>query len=513
MGGHMRRARITGVGLALALMAPASAGAGTLSHAGYTAGSPEATGSVYMGIGTWGYEPYFRSIGVFQNSTQPVQLADYTAASSYETIGPGSCGSSEPGKIDCGLAPRGGEPFHITGSEGSDNFVEIGCNAGRQADYTPCERVFKIALGSGDDYMRLWNFSDSLGDERDDSGMHPWVAAARAPMHGVEIDGGPGRDEIILMGGPSTGRIDAGAGDDRIFTRGGYSVSEEPVDGGYAIVCGPGRDVVQPGPGDTIAKDCEQIAHSDAELYPEDGEPQPPEPSRGSDIASTCGVARFDFRTPAGERMGVRKGKRGCVYLVSNRLARQLLSMAYNSDGNVSQAFVEVLAIAARAAKEVDPNSEALEGFITDQIPLPDGQDIIQRALPGWIRDGIDTAGRANPLTLIGQATGSLAIPLRTLHRIDQIEAKDACLQFAVTVRKGKAKVDSRVIYNPRHFDDPTGAYARVHKRQDGLLTDSYPKRYLSLSCKDTGMVATKPRRATGKVFEKGYRTTVGEAT
>ena len=508
-GGGAVRAAV--VAMACLLVAAGPASGGTLSYDGYVADSPAVDGSIYMGIGGSGYYEDLRVVSVFQNSTYPVTLSGYTHNGAYIATGPGSCGSGYPGDIECGLAPRGGEPFYVVGSEGSDNFVEIGCGARPAPDGTPCPRVFRVDLRGGNDYMRMWNFSDLLGDEPDPgSGMRPWVAGDRAPMHGVEIAGGDGNDELILMGGPSTGRIDAGAGDDRIFTRGGYSESREPVAGGYEIVCGPGRDVVQPGPGDRIAKDCERIAHTDAELY-DDLDPAP-EPPKGSDIASTCGTARFDFRTPAGERMGVRMGKRGCVYLVSNRLARELLRVAYNSDGNVSQAFMNVLALAARAAKEVDPNSQALEEFVSSQVPLPDEMDIIERALPSWIRKGIATAGRANPLQVIGEATGSLAIPLSTLHRISQIEAKDACLQFVVAVRKKRAYVDSRVIYNPLHFADRSGSYARVHRRRNGLLSDSYPKLNLSLACKSSGMVATKPRRDTGKVFERGYKTVRGAA-
>lgn len=501
-------ARVAIVALILCVLA-STASAGTLTPGGYAASPPESSGSIYMGIGPPTDEQSYREIGVFENRMQPVQFAGYSAAPSYEEIGPGSCAPLSAGTLHCGLIPSGGEPFSIAGSDGDDNFVEIGCNSLRLPDDTPCPRVFKIALGPGNDHMRMWNFSDSLGDEPDPvTGLRPFVAAGRAPMHGVEIDGGSGNDELILMGGPSSGRIDAGAGDDRIFTRGGYTESAEPVNGGYTIVCGPGFDTVQPGPGDTLAADCERL-YSDEEPYEEEG--AQPEPSSGSDLASTCGTARFDFHNVAGERGAVRKDRRGCVYLVSNRLARELLRIAYDSDGNVSQAFVDVLAIAAKAAKVADPNMEALNAFVGDAIPLPDGQDIIKRALPGWIQDGLATAERANPLTLLGESVGSLAIPLRTLHRIHQIETKGACLQFVVGVRRGEANVDSRVIYNPRYFSDRSGSYARVHKRKARTFADRYPAKYLNLSCKGNGMVATKPRRDTAAVF-RGHRTTTGSA-
>jgi len=134
------------------------------------------------------------------------------------------------------------------------------------------------------------------------------------------------------------------------------------------------------------------------------------------------------------------------------------------------------------------------------------------RTLPRWIRDAANVAGRANPLTLIGQSVGLLAIPLSTLHRIDQIQTKEACLQFTVGVRSGRAYVDSRVIYNPRYFSSRSGSYARVQTRKNGLLQDSYPARYLNLSCMENGMVATKPRRDTPEIFRTGYRTFSGYA-
>jgi hypothetical protein len=487
---------------------PASAHAGTLTPAGFSTAPSVSNESTYLGIAAHGYEPFFPAVNVFQASRDEPLFGGY-AASTLEALGPGSCWANpdEPA-LECGLTPTAGEPFVITGTDGQDHFTELGCNAGYQPRGTPCPRVFKISLGAGDDYIRMWNFSDSFADERDPvTGLRPWVAAAHAPMHGVEMDMGSGRDTVILMGGPSTGRISMGAGDDSVFTLGGYSESQEPVTGGYVISCGPGFDAIQPGPGDKVANDCERILTSSSAE-----EESERDPALGSDLASTCGTARFDFRKVGGPLGAVRKGKRGCVYLVSNRFARDLLTMAYNSNKNISQSFVKVLSVAAKAPKDVTTGAQTLEDYMRDRLPLPDGHDIIVRTLPRWIRDAANVAGRANPLTLIGQSVGLLAIPLTTLHRIDQIQTKEACLQFTVGVRSGRAHVDSRVIYNPRHFSSRSGSYARVQKRTNGLLQDSYPARYLNLSCMDSGMVATKPRRDTAEIFRTGYRTVGGYA-
>ena len=134
---------------------------------------------------------FFPTVHVFQASRDEPHFGGY-AASTLEALGPGSCWANpdEPA-LECGLTPTGGEPFVITGTDGQDHFTELGCHAGYQPPGTPCLRVFKVSLGAGDDYVRMWNFSDTLADERDPlTGQRPWVASAHAPMHGVEMDMG-----------------------------------------------------------------------------------------------------------------------------------------------------------------------------------------------------------------------------------------------------------------------------------------------------------------------------------
>lgn len=503
---HSRRLASLSLLLLLAVL-PAAARAGTLYPEGFSTSPSVAKESTSLGIGGASYGS-FPSVDVHQASGDEPYYTGYGAAGSPESVGPGSCWADpDQPTLDCGLAPAGGEPFVITGTDGEDYFRELSCHSGHRPSGSPCPRVFKISLGAGDDLVRMWNFSDVLGEEADPTtGHRPWVAGLRAPMHGVEIDMGSGRDTVILMGGPSTGRISTGAGDDVIYTLGGYSESNEPVTGGYAISCGPGFDSIQPGPGDKLANDCERIlkSASDEEEFDRD-------PALGSDMASTCGTARFDFLKVGGAEGAVRKKKQGCVYLVSNRFARDLLTMAYNSDKNISQSFLKVLAVAAKARRDA-AGSDAIEDYIRKALPLPDGQDIIVRTLPRWVRGAAEVAGRANPLTMIGEGVGLLAVPMGTLHRIDQIVSKEACLQFTVGVKGRRARIDSRVIYNPRFFTDRKGSYARVQKRKKRLFGDSYPARYLNLSCQANGMVATTPRRDTAEIFKRGYRSLSGYA-
>ncbi|MEW6581628.1 MAG: hypothetical protein AB1416_02555 [Actinomycetota bacterium] len=491
----------------LALLAAAApAHAGTLTPEGFTTAGVAADGGVYMGIGAADGASW-RRLGIYQNRDNPVQFTGYAPAPQFQP-GLGSCSVDAPGHLDCGVIPTGGEPFHVTGSDRDDDISELACNSAGQPDNTPCPRVFKVRLNGGNDFVKTWNFASSLADTPDPStGLRPFVATGRAPMHGVEISGGAGNDVIILAGGPTSGRIDGGAGDDQIFTKGGYSEAGELVTGPYTIVCGPGNDVVEPGPNDIVARDCERAVSGG------NAEPDPraePEPSGGFDVASTCGTAKFTFYSVSGERGFVRKGRRACVYLVSNRMARQLVKMAYNSKGNVTDAFVEVLGVAARAAKEVDPNSETLEKWIGDRLPhLPSRWELVEYVVSDFVRDAHATAGRANPLLLVGESAGLLAIPLRTLHRIHQIEAKGACLQFVVGVRDRTAHVDSKIVYNPTHFTGRTGTYARVNRRDRRLGLDRYPAEYLNLSCGRDGMVRVTPRRDTGAVFS-GDKTVTG---
>jgi hypothetical protein len=491
---------------AVAASAAGTASAGTLTHSGFTTDGIDLDGSIYLGIGGDRYGNGWWELSLFENSERPVRVADYATAE-VDHEGPGSCADEGRGNLRCGLAPTGGEPFTITGSQFEDHFSEVGCNSTPSfPDYTPCPRVFKVFMGAGNDYIKLWNFSVGLADERDPAtGTRPWMASGRAPMPAVEIDAGTGNDVVILAGGPSSGSINAGDGDDQIFTRGGYSEVDERVTGPYSISCGPGYDTVEVGPNDSVGRDCERtITNSDPEP---DVTQEQPKQLPGYDMASTCGKARFDFRSVAGELGAVRKGRSGCVFLVSNRVARQLLKMAYNSNGSISDAFTKVLSVAARAAKETNLNSDALEGWIWDQIPVkPDEGDVIQLVAPKFIRRAYETAERANPLFVIGESVGLLAIPLRALLRIDQIETKKACMEFVVGVRSRKAYVESRLVYNPAYFNGKSGTYARVNKREPGFLGSSYPARYLNLACRKNGMVSTTPRRDTPEIF-RGAKT------
>ena len=490
-----------------AFAAPASAG--MLTQSGFTTYGSATDGSIYLGIGGDRYGRGWWELALYENSDRPVQYSDYASAPP-DGHGPGSCSSPQPGYLNCGLMPTGGEPFNLIGSQGDDTFTDVGCSSFGFADYTPCPRVFKAYMGAGNDYIKLWNFDVVVEDAVDPAtGTRPWKATNRAPMPGVEIDAGSGNDIVILAGGPSSGSINAGDGDDQIFTRGGYSEVDERVTGPYAISCGPGYDTVEVGPNDAVGSDCERtITNSNPE--PESPRPRP-EFLSGYDMASTCGKARFDFRSVSGELGAIRKGRSGCVFLVSNRVARQLLQMAYSSNGNISDAFTKVLSVAARAAKDKNLNSEALEQWIWNQLPplseVPtDRIEVIQFVLAKFFPKAAKTAERANPLFLIGESVGLLAIPMHALFRIDQIQAKKACMQFTVGVRRGTAYVDSRMVYNPAYFASKTGTYARVNERAVGLLGPHYPARYLNLACRKNGMVSTTPGRETSQIF-RGAKT------
>jgi hypothetical protein len=488
--------------LALALL-PATARAGVVTPGGFSTAGQPAKESTYLGIGPWGYEPYFPTVSAHQASGAGVSFGDgYAAAPSYEELAPGSCFRPQPNQVECGLAPAGGEPFTITGTEGEDVFAEITCVA---RDGAPCPRALRIALGAGNDALRFWTFQDSPEGPQDPmTGMHDWVAVLRTPTNGVQISMGAGADTITLMGGPSTGVIDAGAGDDRIFTQGGFSEAHEPVTGGYEIRCGSGWDIVQPGPGDRVGRDCERILASAS--IPDDDEADAA--SVPADIAATCGTARFTFHDVTRRPMAVREGKRGCVYLVSNRFARDLLQLAYRSDDDLSAAFVRVLDTARKAARAggSSPDRDALEAYVRDAMKIPDGQDVLIRALPWWVQDAVETAGKADPLALIGGAVGSLAIPLNALVRIDQIEQKGACLQFTTGVRHGRFTVESRLIYSPLHYSDPSGSVARVYRP-----SGEHRRRDLNLACGADGMVHTDVKRDTKRIFASA-RTTRGRA-
>ncbi|MCW2959122.1 MAG: hypothetical protein JWP18_1925 [Solirubrobacterales bacterium] len=463
---------LTTVAAALAAASPASAG--TLSPDRFTASPIQEAGSTSIGISASGYEPYDRLVFVHQSRGGPVALSGYTPAAG-EMPGPGTCVTSQPGSVSCGLTAReSGAPMFIRGTEGDDVFAEIGCNSSHRPPNTPCERTFKVALGGGDDEARLWTFSDELAQWPDPlTGVRPWTGALFAPMNGIEITGGSGNDVIVHMGGPRSGRIDAGTGDDRIFTRGGYSESRTPSTGSYDITCGPGRDVVAPAPDDRVGADCEQV-------YLGNGDDQS---DAGHDAGLLCGKARFRFYTVSGTKRDafVDKGERACVLAVSNRASRELSDRAGKLTAAIITAFGEEFADHLAGGARESASQANLERT---------GKKTLKKLLPA-LKIGFKTAARVDK---VGDAALALMIPYAAGKHLQHLKAYNGCTRLLLDVDGGRLKVSGGLLYSPKGLerpdpDDPLTRLSVYRREPRRLRPDRFTRVSSSLRCDEDGLI------------------------
>ena len=206
----------------LTCLSASPASAGTIWPTGWTESNGQLT---YIGIYPDPYGNAWWSVSIKEQ--QPT-----TMGPGYVDLGdlpeapflPGQCAST-PDKTEwtCGMTGgASGEPFFITGTEGNDVYREMTCRGG--APWIPagaiCPRTFIVNLHGGKDEVRLY---------------------PHLPMHGVEINGGAGNDNVLVgPEGQADGRIDAGDDDDYIDTSTGT--------GPWDIVCGDGYDTVNAGP-------------------------------------------------------------------------------------------------------------------------------------------------------------------------------------------------------------------------------------------------------------------------
>jgi hypothetical protein len=253
------RARVVSLAVLATVMAsPASAG--TILPTGWTESNGQLT---YIGIfpDPYGNAWWSVSIKEQQPTTMGLGYVDLGDAPEAPFL-PGQCAST-PDKTEwtCGMAGgASGEPFFITGTEGDDVYREMTCSGG--APWIPagsvCPRTFKVNLYGGKDEVRLY---------------------PHLPMHAVEINGGAGNDNVLVGNeGQADGRIDAGEGDDYIDTSTGT--------GPWVIVCGPGKDTVNPGPLDQVSADCEKRGTG------EEVEPTPTVVTTDYSLAGVCGYKK-----------------------------------------------------------------------------------------------------------------------------------------------------------------------------------------------------------------------------
>ncbi len=247
-----RRPWILGLAVITAVLGAVGADAATVTEDGYQTGTAGRKNSISISAHESTVAPYIRLdvvddgghmvIGSGFTRTPDDALAVDPRPLRFCSIG------FTPGDWTCIIAFEPNRPFRITGGDGND-LVDWNCaHAGTPQLLdawpagSPCPRRADIALGGGDDELRVGAMWSDISPPAD----HVNYVGA-----GITADMGAGDDNLLVAAGPTSGTGMLGAGRDFADTTFGTGI--------WTISCGPGVDVVRAGPDDVVGADCERV--------------------------------------------------------------------------------------------------------------------------------------------------------------------------------------------------------------------------------------------------------------
>ena len=161
------------------------------------------------------------------------------------------------------------------------------------------------------------------------------------------------------------------------------------------------------------------------------------------DAGVTCGTTKFEWRTPALDKLGVPKGKRGCILLLSNDTANAVIDFVLKHD----KATV----------------TTALAKFAGDHLGEVYGDETVDwtaeykfdRKLKKAKRQAKKALYRAFNLTrinsffLAGRVAGLHGVALGAVWALNQIRNNDACVQVRVAEGKtGRYRLSWSLVYS-----------------------------------------------------------------
>jgi len=176
---------------------------------------------------------------------------------------------------------------------------------------------------------------------------------------------------------------------------------------------------------------------------------------QASDFGFSCGTARFDWHSPTAQATFVKRGEYACVVLLSNKLSRELLDLAFENRWTLSETYART-----HARANASSSGGNVASLSADALKL-----LTKRFFPVAAR-AISTA---NPLFKATEAFGKAVVePLGGAFVVTQYTQKRACAQFIVDVDSGKLRAKWSIVYNPRVSKTVGETYASVWQSDDG---------------------------------------------
>ena len=221
------------------------------------------------------------------------------------------------------------------------------------------------------------------------------------------------------------------------------------------------------------------------------------------DVGITCGKTKFAWMSPALKPLGVAKGKRGCIMLLSNDASRGILEMAFSDDaGSVTSALQEF----------ITPHIQEIHGEeVIDygQEALVDGSVWVSLGLLG-VKQGMLRAfnmlAKSNAAFNAGTIAGLFGVSYGALWKVNQVVNKKACIQARIGLSAdGQANLSWSLVYNKQGLteeglkDGLHRAGVWMKKVVDGGV-DRAVRKSINLTC-DGGKAAASGGSA-GAVFD-----------
>jgi hypothetical protein len=193
-------------------------------------------------------------------------------------------------------------------------------------------------------------------------------------------------------------------------------------------------------------------------------------------MGSACGAATFGWRHVTRSKTSVRSGEHACVFLVGNRLTRQLLDVTSKHGVTIGKAFAGTV---LRSLVQ-DYKGEAAKGAAGWMA-----KRVLLKRMAAAVGANAD---RFAPITMVGKFAGLLGVPLAGLWTVNQIKNNDACLQVIVDRDGSDLKVDWSMVY--AHSSDPGLTRAKVYKKVAKRFSpDGVEAVKLGLTCTKSGTV------------------------
>jgi hypothetical protein len=203
------------------------------------------------------------------------------------------------------------------------------------------------------------------------------------------------------------------------------------------------------------------------------------------DAGIICGTARHDFLEVTLQPTEVNSNEYGCVILLGNSVAKELLDTAFEEDSTIT----EVAALYIKRNLEViEPSEEAKFDYTT---AVRRGRKFAANLFP----QTASLLRRSSVIFSAGTLAGHLAVPLAGFFILNQIVNDNACVQLLVNVDEENRvlNVNWSMVYSTTVTDDKDLTYAHVYDKKDKRLAPDEPLRTnLNLQCV-AGNVKVRP--------------------